>query len=182
MTDARSAKMSGHVFIGASLDGFIARGDGDIAWLTRYASEDYGYNPFIDAMDGIVMGRGSYEKVATFDPWPYPKPVVVLSKALRDTELRADLIGKVRISRLSPAETMEDLRRKGWRRAYIDGGKVIQSFLREGLIADLVVTWIPILLGGGIPLFGPLEKDVTLRHVGTTSYPSGLVQSKYEVS
>ena len=175
--------VTGHVYIAASLDGFIARRDGDLDWLMKQPTggEDHGYDAFMDSVDGLVMGRGSYEKVLTFGEWPYAKPVVVLSRSLAPEDLRADLAGKVRILDASPRRTMETLAQEGWKRAYVDGGQVVQAFLRAGLIRDLTLTRIPILLGDGIPLFGPLDRDIDLRHVETKAYASGLVQSSYEV-
>jgi dihydrofolate reductase len=178
-----SKKTTGHVFIAASVDGFIARPDGDIGWLTRYAAtgENTGYDAFMATIDGLVMGRATFEKVLTFDTWPFRKPVVVLSQTLSRGDLRADLDGNVRISSLAPGPLMEALANEGWRRAYVDGGRVIQSFLNEKLIADIVLTRIPVLLGAGIPLFGRLAADLPLRHVETTTFASGLVQSRYEL-
>jgi dihydrofolate reductase len=172
-----------HVFIAASLDGYIARPGGDLDWLDGWPAvgHDYGYGDFIASVDGVVMGRGTFEKVLTFPEWPYAKPVVVLSRSLRQGDLRADLAAKVRISAAGPGEIVADLDREGWKRACVDGGSVIQAFLREGLVADMVVTRIPILLGGGLPLFGPLHSDVRLTHLRTAGYASGFVQSHYAV-
>lgn len=176
--------VTGHVFIATSLDGFIARDDGDIGWLVNRPTEgeDYGYDDFIDSVDGLIMGRASYEKVLTFETWPYPKTVIVLSRTLSNGDVREDLADKVRIIDAAPKEVMQDLSEEGWRRAYVDGGRVIQAFLRDGLIADMIITQVPVLLGSGIPLFGALDRDVELRHVETTAFPTGLVQSKYEVA
>ena len=173
----------GRVFIATSLDGFIARGNGDIDWLPGLSTDggDYGYGAFMDCVDGIVMGRGSFEKVAGFAEWPYPKQVVVLSRTLVEADLPIALAGRVRISELVPQDLMQELGSLGWRAAYIDGGKVIQSFLRAGLITEITITRIPTLIGEGIPLFGTLEKDIALTHQKTTAYPSGLVQSRYTV-
>lgn len=175
--------ISGHVFIATSLDGFIARNNGDIDWLLSrdVAEEDHGYNAFIKNIDGIVMGRGSFEKVVTFDPWPYSVPVIVLSKTLTSASVPEKLKGKVRIADLSPREAMNELMKSGWRNVYVDGGQIIQSFLRENLIEDMVLTKIPVLIGEGRSLFGKVTEDVTLTHVETKSFPSGLVQSFYKV-
>jgi dihydrofolate reductase len=175
--------ITGHVFIAASLDGFIARPDGGIDWLNPYAAtgEDHGYHTFMKAMDGIVMGRGTFETALSFGGWPYEKPVTVMSTTLTEKDLRPDLAAKVQIETASPEAVMAKLAAHGMRRVYVDGGKLIQSFLRTGLIAELVVTHVPILLGQGVPLFGALAHDVALRHLGTASFPSGLVQSKYEI-
>ena len=174
----------GHVFIAISLDGYIARRDGAIDWLPGLDSdpgENYGYDAFISSIDGIVMGRSTYEKVLGFEEWPYTKPVVVLSGSMDNSSLKDELKSEVEFSSQSPRDVMRSLAERGWRHVYVDGGRVIQSFLREGLIADMVITRVPVLLGEGLPLFGPVESDVKLTHAETRAYPSGLVQSKYIV-
>lgn len=175
---------TGHVFIATSLDGFIAREDGAIDWLTLPAAtaEDHGYDAFIAGMDAIIMGRGSFETVQGFDPWPYDLPVLVLSARLAHTPVPDRLIGKVSFANLTPAAAMDQMAQRGHQRIYIDGGQIIQSFLRAGLIHDMVITRIPILLGQGRPLFGPLASDVALIHHDTRAFPSGLVQSHYCVA
>jgi len=172
-----------HVFIATSLDGFIARENGDIDWLlARDASEeDHGYLRFIAEIDAIVMGRGTYEKVLEFEAWPYERPVLVLSATLAGASVPERLVGKVRVQALSPEDALSMLRAEGCRRVYVDGGKLIQSFLQRGLIEDMVITLVPVLLGGGRPLFGPLEADLALAHEATVSFPSGLVQARYRV-
>lgn len=175
--------VTGHVFIAVSLDGYIARADGDIAWLIARddPSEDHGYNDFIADKDVIVMGRGSYEKVASFEAWPYDRPVLVLSQQLAGMPVPEALQGKVRFAALSPREAMTELAQQGARRAYIDGGQLVQSFLREGLIADMVITTVPVLIGAGRPLFGALPEDRSLTLTASRSFPSGLVQSSYRL-
>ena len=172
-----------HVFIAASLDGYIARKDGDINWLLQRddPTEDHGYTAFIADKDWIVMGRGSYEKVLTFDEWPYDRPVLVLSRQLTDTPVPEALKGKVQFSHRTPREVIDDLAAQNVHRVYIDGGQVIQSFLREGLVADIVITTVPVLLGSGIPLFGSLPHDIDLTLLSSRSFPSGLVQSHYRL-
>jgi dihydrofolate reductase len=177
--------MKTSVFIATSLDGFIAREDGRIDWLPAGEpspdAEDYGYKEFIGTVDALVMGRKTYETALGFGDWPYGKtPVVVLSggpldipKAIAETVERMSL---------APAEVVQALARRGAAHLYVDGGATIQGFLRAGLIREMTITRIPILLGGGIPLFGKLESDVKLRHIGTRHFPSGFVQSKYEVA
>ncbi|RSB29136.1 dihydrofolate reductase family protein [Enterobacter cloacae] len=173
-----------HVFIAVSLDGYIARQDGDIGWLLQRddPTEDHGYEAFIADKDWIVMGRGSYEKVLTFDQWPYNRPVLVLSSQLADTEVPEALKGKVQFSRCPPKEALAELAAQNAHRVYIDGGQVIQSFLREGLVADMVITTVPVLIGSGKPLFGSLPRDIDLMLLSTRSFPSGLVQSHYRLT
>lgn len=176
--------ISGHVFIATSLDGYIAKPDGGIEWLISRddPTEDHGYNAFIKNIDGIIMGRRTYEKALTFDPWPYTLPVVVMSKTLASGDVPPRLAGKVRILAEAPSRVMGLLEDEGWRHVYVDGGKIIQSFLREGLVADMVITTVPVLLGDGLSLFGPLNEEVSLTHRKSTAFPSGLVQSTYVVN
>ena len=175
--------ISGHVFIASSLDGYIARPDGDIGWLLARDDprEDHGYDAFIADKDAIAMGRGSYEKVATFETWPYDRPVLVLSRRLAGTSVPDRLRGRVRFADLAPPEAMRALEHDGARRVYVDGGQVVQAFLRAGLIADMVITTVPVLIGSGRPLFGELPADRDLALVASRSFPSGLVQSTYRL-
>jgi len=175
--------ITGHVFIATSLDGFIARRNGNIDWLLSRddPDEDHGYRDFIKDIDGLVMGRGSFEGVAASEAWPYDRPVVVLSKTLASSSVPDHLTGRVRFVDMTPKATMEMLAMEGWRRVYVDGGQIVQSFLREGLIADMVVTQVPVLIGEGRQLFGPIGRDIPLTHVMTKAFPSGLVQSLYRI-
>lgn len=172
--------IEGHVFIATSMDGFIARQDGALDWLdVPGADEDHGYDTFIADMDGLIMGRGTFETVLGFGEWPYEKPVVVMSRSLETVPAALD--GRVRLVSQSPREVMDTLAEEGWRRAYVDGGALITSFLEAGLITRMTITRLPVLIGSGLPLFGRLPKDIALRHVETRSFPSGLVQSTYDV-
>lgn len=173
-----------HVFIAISLDGFIARPDGDIGWLLQRddPTEDHGYSAFITDKDMIVMGRGSYETVLTFDTWPYDLPVLVLSEQLADAPVPEALKGKLRFSNHAPKDVMEELAGQDVRRVYVDGGRLVQSFLRDGLIADMVISTVPVLIGSGRPLFGALPQDIDLKLISSRSFPSGLVQSSYRLA
>lgn len=175
--------ITGHVFIATSLDGFIARPDGDIEWLLARddPAEDHGYTDFIADKGAIVMGRGSFEKILTMGGWHYTRPVVVLSRQLAGKPVPEPLAGKVRFWDCTPEETMTRLAAKGVKRVYVDGGQLVQSFLREGWIADLVITTVPVLIGAGRPLFGALPADISLALVSSRDFPSGLVQSTYRV-
>jgi len=166
------------VFVGTSLDGFIARPGGALDFLPDGA-EPHGYEEFIASVDTIVIGRKTFETVLTFGVWPYGKKrVVVLSHRRIDF---STIRGAVEQMAGDPGEIASKLAATGARHAYVDGGVTIQGFLRAGLIQRLIVTRVPVLIGEGIPLFGSLPRDVRLRHVATRDYPSGLVQSEYEV-
>jgi dihydrofolate reductase len=172
--------MTVSVFVGASVDGFIARSNHDLDWLPEGGGEPHGYEAFLASVDALVIGRKTYEKVLTFDPWPYGrKRVVVLSHLSLD--LSKAIGGVVEQMAGSPAEIVNRLAETGAKSLYIDGGITIQGFLRAGLVQRLIVTRVPVLIGAGIPLFGTLPHDVRLRHINTKQFPSGLVQSEYHV-
>ena len=167
------------VFVGVSVDGFLARPNGNLDFLPDNA-EPHGYDEFIATVDTIVIGRKTFETVLGFDGWPYGnKRVVVLSS--RPLDLSAVKGGVVEQMSGEPADIAARLAASGARHLYVDGGIAIQRFLAAGMIDRLVVTRVPVLIGEGIPLFGALPHDVKLQHVATRSYPSGLVQSEYRV-
>lgn len=174
----RSVTFHAAVFIATSLDGFIARSDGSIDWLTERGERagDTGYDEFMAAVDTVVLGRNTYEKVLTFGFWPYEgKQVEVLS-----TTLAADADERVIVHRTVDGlvQTLED---RGAKRVYADGGRVVQTFLRAGLLNELTITVVPVLLGTGIPLFGELDADISLTHNATRTLGAGLIQSDYTV-
>jgi dihydrofolate reductase len=172
--------MKATVFVGTSIDGFIARRNGDFDFLPAGGGEPHGYDEFMASVDVLVIGRNTFEKVMTFETWPYAgKRVVVLSsRAIESSAVRRTA---VEVMCGSPVEIVARLEASGATNAYIDGGITVQGFLREGLIQRIVVTRVPVLIGEGIPLFGSLPRDVKLLHILTTTYQSGLVKSEYEV-
>jgi dihydrofolate reductase len=173
--------MTASVFIGTSVDGFIARKNDDLDFLPEGSGEPRGYTEFIASVEAIVIGRKTFEKVLTFGSWPYgEKRVVVLSS--RPIDLSVVRGGVVEQMAGEPADIVARLAARGVHSLYIDGGLTIQRFLRAGMIQRLIITRVPVLIGEGVALFGPLEHDVRLRHVATRHYPSGLVQSEYEVA
>jgi dihydrofolate reductase len=168
------------VYIAESVDGFIARPNGEIDWLTSSENRtDYGYAEFIASVDHIIMGRNTYEKVLTFDAWLYEKKVIVLTS--RDLTVPNDLAGKVEALHAAPREVLEELEPRGARHIYLDGGATIQSFLRAGLVDEMTITTIPVLIGEGLPLFGALHADVKLALLRSESFDNGFVQNKYRV-
>ncbi len=172
--------MKASVFIGTSLDGFIARPDGTFDFLPEDGGEPHGYNEFIASVDTIVIGRKTFETVLTMTPWPYgDKRVVVLSS--KPLDFSGVVGGRVEQMSGSPEDIVAKLAATGARHAYIDGGITIQRFLRAGLIQRLIITRVPVLIGDGIPLFGSVPRDIRLRHIATKSYSSGLVSSEYYV-
>jgi dihydrofolate reductase len=168
------------VFVGTSLDGYIARLNGDFDFLPPDGGEPHGYDEFMADIDAIVMGRNTFEIVSRFPSWPYcGKRVVVLSS--RSIDLAAVTAATVEHMTGSPAEIVSRLAASGSHHLYIDGGITIQEFIRAGLIQRLIVTRVPVLIGAGIPLFGAIPHDIRLRHVATRQYASGLVSSEYHI-
>jgi dihydrofolate reductase len=177
---------TGSVFLGMSVDGFIARLDGDLTWLTGGQDPntapddggggDFGFGEFVAGIDAIVMGRATYEVIQPFDEWPYQgKPVHVLSTTL---DPAAD--DRITVHR-SFDEALEGLTAAGYRRVYVDGGRTVHDFLRAGLIADLTLSRVPVLIGTGHTPFGELAADIPLEHVRTQTFPGGMVQTTYNV-
>jgi dihydrofolate reductase len=162
------------VFIAVSLDGFIARPDGSLDWLDPFHGQEHGYTAFFDAVDALVIGRGTYDTVVAFPEWPYgAKRLIVCTSRAADPRHGEELWSG------SPRALAERLEREGVRRVYIDGGALIQSFLREGMVDELTINIIPLILGSGRPLFKSGLPEIPLEFVESKSYPPGLVQIRY---
>jgi dihydrofolate reductase len=168
------------VFIGTSVDGFIARRNGELDFLPEGGGEPHGYEEFMASVDVLVIGRKTFETVLGFLEWPYGKKrVVVLSSGALDfSRVRGGVVEQMAGT---PGEIVTKLAASGAQHAYIDGGITIQGFLRAGLIERLIITRVPVLIGEGIPLFGSLPRDQKLEHVATRHYASGLVQTEYKI-
>ncbi len=174
---------TGHVMMAITLDGFVARKDHSLDWLMKQDTdgEDHGFEEFLARIDVIVMGSGSFRTVLGFDRWPYAKPVIVMSRTMSHEDVPAGLRGRVEITDLGPVALMNDLKARGIRRVYIDGGAVVRSFMQKGLISDLKLAIVPILIGDGIRLFGDVDQDIDLKLAGTKAFPSGLVEMLYSI-
>ena len=164
-----------------SVDGFLARRDDTFDFLLAGEQVPHGFEEFLASVDVVVMGRRTFEVVlrlgylATYGK----KPMMVLSS--RPVDFSSAKGGVVEQMSGEPPEIVKQLKSRGFKHAYIDGGITIQRFLAAGLIDRLVLTRVPVLIGEGVPLFGPVPRDINLRHVATRSYNGGLVQSEYEV-
>ena len=168
------------VYIATSIDGYIARKDGNIDWLMEIPNpdhSDYGFSAFMERIDGIVMGRKTFDLVVSFGKWPYSKPVFVLSNSLNSVP--DHLKGKAEIVRGNLKLLLDSLYQNGYTNLYIDGGKTIQSFLRQDLIDEIIITRIPIILGSGIPLFENMDSEIRFEHIETEIFNNALVKSRY---
>lgn len=169
------------VFIATSLDGYIADKNGRIDWLHSIPNPDnidMGYGEFNSQIDALLMGRITFETVLGFDiDWPYQKPVFVLSNTL--TEIPEKYKDKAYLVKGTVKEIIGNIHKKGFYRLYIDGGKVIQSFLKEDLIDNMVITIIPTLLGSGIPLFSDLPNKLDFECTNSRIYLDKIVQNHF---
>ena len=181
MTQNDRPKIS--VFIATSIDGYIAKKNNDIDWLTKFSpptdeneDKDCGFSRFFSSVDVLVMGRNSYDVVSSFDNWPYEgKRVIVLSSTLTSVCKQAELFkGEI-------AALIEKLHAEGIKHVYVDGGATISQFLNMGLVDQLIISIIPVVLGLGIPLFSKINDDKWCRLISTQAFSNGLVQLQYEV-
>ena len=169
------------VFCGVSVDGFLARADDTFDFLLTGEQEPHGFNEFLASVDVVVMGRRTFEVVQRLGHLELygGKPTMVLSR--RPLNLSSGEAVKIEPMSGEPVEIVKRLESRGFKHAYVDGGITIQRFIAAGLIDRMVITRVPVLIGTGIPLFGPVPRDIHLRHAATRSYPGGLVQSEYEI-
>jgi len=169
------------VFCGVSVDGFLARPDDALDFLDSGGQEPHGFTEFLASVDVVVLGRKTFEvvlKLGGLSLYGKRRVVVLSSRPLDFSSLQGAVVEQMSGE---PAAIVKQLESLGLKHAYIDGGITIQRFLAAGLIDRLVITRVPVLIGTGIPLFGPLPRDISLRHVATRSYKGGLVQSEYEI-
>lgn len=168
------------MFVGVSVDGFLARPDGSLDFLPADGGDAKAYERFISGVDAVVMGRATFEVARGFDAWPHAgRPVVVLTT--RPLDRTGWPAGAVEAMSGPPDRIVATLAGRGLTRLYVDGGRTVQAFLRAGLVDRLVITRVPVLIGQGIALFGNLPADVRLRHVDTRAYAGGLVTTEYAV-
>lgn len=169
------------VFIATSLDGYIADKNGGIDWLHSIPNpnnDDMGYIEFTRNIDALVMGRTTFETVCGFDiEWPYEKPVFVLSNTLM--EIPESHQGKAFLVTGSLAEILNYIHQQGHYHLYVDGGATIQSFLKEDLIDEMLITTFPILLGGGYPLFSELSNELEFELIESKIFLNQLPQNHF---
>ena len=166
------------VYIATSLDGYISREDGSIDWLAQFedAQAFQRFESFLATVDAVVMGRNTFLQVLGFGQWPYRQiPVYVLSESLR--KLPEGCPSNVHLRSRPPEELLAEL--GSLHRIYVDGGLTVRGFLEKDLIDELTISRIPIILGSGRTLFGPVPYELKYRHVSTEAFPNGIVQSKF---
>ncbi|MCP2031229.1 dihydrofolate reductase [Okibacterium sp. HSC-33S16] len=165
-------------FLATSVDGFIAREDGGLDWLVGRGETlgDTGYDDFFASVDALVMGRGTHDIVKDFDEYPYAgKRMLLLSTSLETTDWPDATLHR------SLEDVLDTLEREGITRVYVDGGKTVSTFLREGLLSEITISVAPVLIGHGIRLFDQFESDIELEVIATRELGSGFTQSTYRV-
>jgi dihydrofolate reductase len=170
------------LYIACSLDGYIAREDGSIDWLTEYENNsetDYGYSEFYESIGSVLMGRKTYEQVLGFGNWPYGEKksyVFTRQKAPlrleKNVEFVSEDIGKF-VHNLKE-NTEDDI----W---LVGGSQLIKIFLEENLVQDMIVFVVPVILGSGIPLFDHIGKEIRLKTGRIEKYENGLVRLEYKL-
>lgn len=166
------------VFLGASLDGFIARKDGSLDWLKPFdeSGENYGFDEFFASVDTVLLGRKTYDVVLGFEKWFYAgkRCVVATHRPAASRHGEAFMAG-------SPGELLTQLEATGSTRVYVDGGSLVSQFLGAGLIDALTISVAPILLGEGTPVTPNIGKDVRLDLREQRAFKSGMVQLRYAI-
>lgn len=165
-------------YAAASLDGYIAAADGGVGWLSPFEErgEDYGYSKFFRSLDALVMGSRTYEQALTFGEWPFENKACHVFSRRPLTPCRPSVVITSRPPREVAAELKSRKRKRVW---LVGGGALAASFRAEGLITEYVISFIPVLLRGGIALFGPSGPMERLRLTGTKTYPNGVIQVRY---
>jgi dihydrofolate reductase len=174
-----SGPMKCSVFCGVSVDGFLARIDDTLDFLDAGGDAPHGFTEFLKSIDVIVLGRRTFDvvrKIGHFGLYGKKQIIVLSSKRLDLSSIKA---AKIEQMSGTPQAIVRQLEKRGFKHAYVDGGVTIRRFLNAGLLDSLTVTRVPVLIGQGIPLFGPLSHDIHLQHVKTRSLKAGLVQSTY---
>jgi dihydrofolate reductase len=168
------------LYIACSFDGYIARGDGNIEWLSRVESEiqDYGYQKFYRSVDALIMGRKTYQQILGFGKWPYSgKPCYVMSRNPIQSPSPEGVM-----SSENPEDLISTFSEKGPKRVWLVGGaETLKTFLNQELVHEVIVSYIPLLLGDGIPLFQPGIPERKLSLLSTETFPNGLLQVHYRL-
>ncbi len=165
-----------NLFIATSLDGYIARKNGEVDWL--FTDQDYGYTAFFDGIETLLMGRRTYEQVLTFGEYPYgTKEAYVFSRVQRDRTAHVNFVAQ------EPASFVRDLKGRPGGDIWLVGGAVlVRELLAAKLVDRLILAVHPVILGEGLPLFlGPLP-EIPLTLTAHHAFETGLVQLVYEAA
>lgn len=167
------------LYIAMSLDGYIAKSNNDISWLSlvEKSGEDYGYSEFVQTIDTVIMGRKTYEKVMSFGiEFPHKdKKCYVISRTKTGTDENVEYYSG------NLEELITSLKNKEGKNIFIDGGaEVVNELMKINVIDEFVLSVIPLFLGNGIRLFKDGRPEQTLKLIDSAKFPTGLVQLRYE--
>ena len=168
-------------YVASSLDGYIAKQDGDVSWLDDLgiSPEEAGYEEFYSTVDALVMGRKTYDMIVSFGQWPYgDKPVWICSsrkvKPINDCNMQN---GK------TPQDIYSEAQAQGVNHLWlVGGGMLAASFLEEKLLTHLSISQMPIILGGGIRLFGELLSPIKIQRISMEPQKSGFTQMEFLIT
>ena len=161
------------VYIAKSLDGYIARENGTIDWLPQPSESSF--NTFYKSIDTVIMGKTTYDQILTFGAYPYQdKKSFVFTRTQKNNDKNVEFVSNVK-------KFVNDYLFKSEENIWlVGGGKLIGTFLKLGVVDEIITTVIPILLGKGISLFQDIENDIKLKLVKTERY-GPLVDLHYKV-
>lgn len=167
------------LYIAASIDGYIARTDGNLDWLMKYpinSETNYGYDSFYESVDTVIMGGRTYRDVLNMDSvWPYKnKTTYVVTRNPMEAKENIHFITENIIEHIT--KLREERGRDIW---LVGGGEIISMLLEHELIDEMIITTIPVLLGNGIPLFPDNPKESQWNLKNCKSYTNGVVQTEY---
>jgi dihydrofolate reductase len=164
------------LYIASSLDGFIARENGEIDWLFDASEMDYGYNDFIQSVDTVLMGRKTYDQVLTFGEYPYKdKKSYVFTTQQKENDSNAEFVST------DISIFIEEIKKHDGQDLWLVGGaELTKYFLKNKLIDELILFIQPTLIGSGIPLFQGVQEDQQLSLKSHKTYENGMVEFRYE--
>jgi dihydrofolate reductase len=162
------------VFVGVSIDGFIAEEDGGLEFLKPFEGEEHGYEEFFKSIDALVVGRLTYETVLGFVwPWEGRRVVVLTHRPIQARHGETKYQGAL-------APLFKRLEADGIGHVYLDGGMAIRQGLEEDLVDDMTISIVPVTIGAGRPLFGGRLHTTAWSMTDMRQFPSGLVQVRYQ--
>lgn len=168
------------LYITASIDGYIARPDGDLEWLTGFpnpSKTDYGYKDFFDSVDTVIMGNRTYHDILCMDVlWPYKdKETYVVTHHAQEAKENIRFISE------NVVETISELRKKDEKDIWlVGGGQLVSLLLSADLIDEMQITYIPVILSNGIPLFPKSTKESQWNLLENRAFDNGVFQVKYQ--
>lgn len=168
------------LYIAASIDGYIARIDGDLDWLMEYpinSETNYGYDNFYKSIDTVIMGGQTYRDILNMDfVWPYKdKTTYVVTRNSMGTK------ENVHFATENIIETISELRNQEGKDIWlVGGGELLSMLLTADLVDEMIITTIPVILGSGISLFPNSPKESKWELKSSESYKNGVVQVTYK--